>query len=58
MNELFWLGQVGWIAGLAYGAYLSLKNAHLADAERARTVRPDKSVPQNDIPSCRLPSFN
>lgn len=47
MDQLFFLGQVVSIAVLAYGAYLSFSNAHLADPESARTASgtPDQAIP-------------
>lgn len=47
MDELFWFGQMAWLAVLTYGAYFSLANAHRANSERARTIIrvPDKPNP-------------
>ena len=38
MDALFGFGQIASLVALAYGAYLSLKNAYLADPESARTA--------------------
>jgi predicted permease len=41
MDQIFWLGQIFWLAFLACGIYLWLVYARLADEESARTVKPD-----------------
>jgi len=38
MDTLFEIGQIASLVALAYGAYLSLRNAYLADPESARTA--------------------
>ena len=47
MDALFEIGQIASLVALAYGAYLSLKYAYLADPERARTASrgPDQPTP-------------
>jgi len=47
MDALFEIGQIASLVALAYGAYLSLKNAYLADPESARTASrgPDQPPP-------------
>jgi hypothetical protein len=47
MDALIEIGQIASLVALAYGAYLSLKNAYLADPERARTASsgPDQPTP-------------
>ena len=45
MEQLFWIGQVGWIAFLACGAYVSFSFYELADEEHARTAQPRKPAP-------------
>jgi hypothetical protein len=47
MDELFWVGQVVWACILACGAYVSFCYFDLADAERARTVKPEKQAAQS-----------
>ena len=44
MDELFWVGQVVWVCILACGAYVSFCYFDLADAESARTVKPEKQA--------------
>ena len=48
MDALFEIGQIASLVALAYGAYLSLKYAYLADPERARTASrgPDQPTAQ------------
>jgi hypothetical protein len=38
MDALFGFGQIASLVALAYGAYLWLRNANLADPESARTA--------------------
>jgi len=47
MDALFGFGQIASLVALAYGVYLSLKNAYLADPESARTASrgPDQPTP-------------
>jgi hypothetical protein len=47
MDALFEIGQIASLVALAYGAYLWLKNANLADPESARTASrgPDQPTP-------------
>jgi hypothetical protein len=47
MDALFGFGQIASLVALAYGAYLWLKNAYLADPESARTASrgPDQPTP-------------
>ena len=40
MELLFWVGQVGWVAFLACGAYVSFCFYDLADEEHARAAKP------------------
>ena len=47
MDELFWVGQVVWFCILACGAYVSFCYFDLADAESARTVKPEKQAAQS-----------
>jgi hypothetical protein len=47
MDALFEIGQIASLVALAFGAYLWLMNANLADPESARTERrePDQPTP-------------
>jgi hypothetical protein len=57
MDTLFWIGQVGWLAFLACGAYVSFCFWKLSGEERARAAELERRVAQNAKPAKDLPSF-
>ena len=57
MDALFWIGQVGWLAFLGCGAYVSFCFWGLSDAASARTAKLAQPAPQNANPASDLPSF-
>lgn len=58
MDELFWVGQVVWVCILACGAYVSFSYFDLADAESARTVKPEKRAAPAAQSSPEKPGFD
>jgi hypothetical protein len=57
MDALFWIGQVGWVAFLACGAYLVFCFWELVDEERARKAELEERAARDARPAGEGRSF-